>query len=126
MSVQVISQNGIPEYAVLPYPDYLVLVEQAEMLEDIHSYDDAKYAIANGNEELIPASVVNALADGENPIKVWREHRKLTQQQVAEETGISVPFVSQLETAKRKASIDVIDVMRKLALLLKVDIDDLV
>ncbi|MEN6436748.1 MAG: helix-turn-helix transcriptional regulator [Anaerolineaceae bacterium] len=55
--------------------------------------------------------------------KFWREYRKLTQQQVAEETGISVPFVSQLETAKRKASIDV---MRKLASLLKVDIDDLV
>lgn len=48
---------------------------------------------------------------------------KIDQQQVAEETGISVPFVSQLETAKRKASIDV---MKKLASLLKVDIDDLV
>lgn len=83
----------------------------------------AKNSIANSNEGLIPASVVNALADGENPIKVWRGYRGLTQQQVAEEIGISVPSVSQLETAKRKASIDV---MRKLASLLKVDIDDLV
>jgi len=123
MSVQVISQNGKPEYAVLPYSDYLVLVEQAEMLEDIHSYDEAKNSIASGDEELIPASVVNALADGGNPIKVWREYRELTQQKVAEEIGISIPFVSQLETGKRKASIDV---MKKLALLLKVDIEDLV
>jgi len=123
MSVQVISQNGKPEYAVLPYSDYLVLVEQAEMLEDIHSYDEAKNSIASGDEELIPASVVNALADGGNPIKVWREYRELTQQKVAEEIGISIPFVSQLETGKRKASIDV---LKKLALLLKVDIDDLV
>jgi DNA-binding XRE family transcriptional regulator len=123
MSVQVISQNGKPEYAVLPYSDYLVLVEQAEMLEDVHSYDEAKNSIANGNEELIPASVVNALADGENPIKVWREYRKFTQQKVAEEIGISVPYVSQLETNKRKASIDV---LKKMALLLNVDIDDLV
>jgi DNA-binding XRE family transcriptional regulator len=123
MSVQVINQNGKPEYAVLPYSDYLLLVEQAEMLEDVHSYDEAKNSIASGNEELIPASVVNALADGENPIKVWREYRELTQQKVAEEIGISIPFVSQLETGKRKASIDV---MRKLALLFYVDIDDLV
>jgi DNA-binding XRE family transcriptional regulator len=123
MSVQVISQKGKPEYAVLPYSDYLLLVEQAEMLEDIQSYDVVKNSIANGNEEFIPASVVNALADGENPIRVWREYRELTQQQVAEAIGISVPFVSQLETAKRKASIDV---MRKLASLLKLDIDDLV
>ena len=123
MSVQVINQNGKPEYAVLPYPDYLLLVEQAEMLEDVHSYDEAKNSIASGNEELIPAYMVNALADGENPIKVWREYRELTQQKIAEEIGISIPFVSQLETGKRKASIDV---MRKLALLLNVDIDDLV
>jgi DNA-binding XRE family transcriptional regulator len=123
MNIQIIRQNGKPEYAVLPYPDYLVLVEQAEMLEDIRSYDEAKKSIAGGDEELIPASVVNALADGENPIKVWREYRELTQQKVAEEIGISIPFVSQLETNKRKASIDV---MKKLALLLKVDIDDLV
>lgn len=123
MSVQVICQNGKPEYAVLPYPDYLLLVEQAEMLEDVHSYDEAKNSIANGNEELIPASIVNALADGENPIKVWREYRELTQQKVAEEIGISIPYVSQLETNKRKASIDVI---KKLAILLNVDIDDLV
>jgi DNA-binding XRE family transcriptional regulator len=123
MSVQVISQNGKPEYAVLPYSDYLVLVEQAEMLEDIHRYDEAKNSIASGNEELIPASIVNALIDGENPIKVWREYRELTQQKVAEEIGISIPYVSQLETNKRKASLDV---MKKMALLLKVDIDDLV
>ena len=123
MSVQVIKQNGKPEYAVLPYPDYLVLVEQAEMLEDIHSYDEAKNSISSGNEELIPASIVNALADGENPIKVWREYRELTQQKIAEEIGISIPFVSQLETNKRKASIDV---MKKMALILNVDIDDLV
>jgi DNA-binding XRE family transcriptional regulator len=123
MSVQIINQNGKPEYAVLPYSDYLLLVEQAEMLEDVHSYDEVKNSIASGNEELIPASVVNALADGENPIKVWREYRGLTQQKIAEEIGISVPFVSQLETGKRKASIEV---MRKLASLLNVDIDDLV
>ncbi len=123
MSVQVIHQNGKPEYAVLPYPEYLVLVEQAEMLEDIRSYDNAKKSIASGNEELFPASVVDALADGENPIKVWREYRGLTQQQVAEEIGISVPFVSQLETEKRRASIEV---MKKLASMLHVEIDDLV
>lgn len=123
MNVQVINQNGKPEYAVLPYRDYLALVEQAEMLDDIKTYDEIKRSISSGEEELIPASIVNALADGENPIKVWREYRKLTQQQVAEKIGTSVPFVSQLETAKRKASIDV---MRKLASALQVDIEDLV
>lgn len=93
------------------------------MLADIRSFDSVKNSIDNGDEELIPASVVNELADGKNPIKIWREYRQITQQQVAKEIGVSVPFISQLETAKRKASIDV---MSKLAVLLKVDIDDLV
>ena len=123
MNVQIIGQNEKPEYAVLPYSDYLLLVEKAEMLEDVHSYDEAKNSIARGNEELIPASIVNALVDGENPIKVWREYRGFTQQKVAEEIGISIPFVSQLETNKRKASSDVI---KKIAAFLNVDIDDLV
>ena len=45
------------------------------MLEDIRSFDSVKNALEIGEEELIPASVVNALAEGENPIKVWREYR---------------------------------------------------
>jgi DNA-binding XRE family transcriptional regulator len=123
MSVQVISQNGKPEYAVLPYLDYLELLKNAEMLDDIQTYDDVKNSISKGDEELIPATVANALVEGENPIKVWREYRGFTQQQLAAEISISVPFVSQLETAKRKASINV---MRKLASVLHVNIEDLV
>lgn len=108
MSIQVIYQNGKPEFAVIPYSEYLMIVEQAEMLDDIQSYDDSKKSIAEGDDELMPAPVVNALADGEKPIKVWREYRQLTQLQVAEKIGISVPYVSKLESGKRKASIDVI------------------
>lgn len=123
MKTQVISENGKPVYAVLPYPEYLLLVERAEMLDDIQSFDDAKNSIAKGEEELIPASVINALAKGENPIKVWREYRQFTQQQIAEKAGISVPYVSQLETEKRQASLEI---MRKLASVLNVDIEELI
>jgi len=122
MSVQIISENGTPQYAVLSYNDYLVLAEQAEMLEDIQAYDDVKSSLANGEEELIPVSVANALADGENPIKVWREYRRFTQLQVAEKAGISVPYVSQLETGKRNASVKV---MKQIASLFDVEIENL-
>lgn len=123
MSVHVISENGTPQYAVLPYSDYLLLVEQAEMLADIQTYDEIKSSLAKGEEELIPASFVNSIVEGENPIKVWREYRHLTQQQVAERVGISVPYVSQLETSKRKASVMV---LKKIASILTVEIEDLI
>jgi DNA-binding XRE family transcriptional regulator len=122
MSVQVIEHNGKPEWAVLPYQEYLKLVEQSEMLEDIQDFDSVKEAVENGIEETIPARVVNALLDGKSPIKVWREYRGLTQQQLAEAAGISIPFLSQIETGKRKPSVGV---LLKIASTLRLGVDDL-
>jgi len=90
-----------PEWAVIPYEAYRRLVEAAEMLHDIRAYDEAKQAIEKG-EELIPSKVTYAILDGANPIRVWREHRGLTQQELAEAAGISVPYLSQIESGKRK------------------------
>lgn len=123
MSVQIIIQNGQPEWAVLPYDEYMRLVEQAEMLEDIQDFDALHEAVQNGTEELLPAAVAFALASEENPLKVWREYRAFTQQQLAEKVGISVPFLSQIESGKRKASVGV---LVKLAAALRVDVDDLI
>ena len=49
----------------------------------------------------IPATVANAILDGEQPLKVWREHRGLTQEAVAEKAGISKAYLCQIETRKR-------------------------
>jgi transcriptional regulator with XRE-family HTH domain len=67
--------------------------------------------------------MVYGLLDGDNPIRVWREHRGLSQQQLADETGISKPYLSQLESGKREASQRVI---RRLARALSIDLDDLI
>ncbi|MGC9397353.1 MAG: helix-turn-helix domain-containing protein [Anaerolineae bacterium] len=87
-------------------------MEDAEMLQDIQDYDAAKQAIAEG-EELIPSEVVCALVDGENPIRVWREYRRMTQAHLAKVAEISVPYLSQLESGKHKGSADVLLVIAK-------------
>lgn len=107
MNVQIIEKDGNPEWAVVPYVTYQQLLEDAEMLQDVQDYDAAMQAIADG-EELIPGEVVYALLDGENPIRVWREYRGMTQPQLAKVAEISVPYLSQLETGKRKGSTDVL------------------
>ena len=107
MTVQVIERNGVPEWAVIPYEEYQHYLEAGEMLADIRAYDEAKRAIAEG-EELIPSSVTYAILDGENPIRVWRNRRGLTQQQLADQAGISKPYLSQLESGKRTGSADVL------------------
>lgn len=121
-NIQLIERDGKPEWAILPYEEYLKLLEQAEMLEDIRDYDAAKAELENGKDELIPSEVVEALLDGENPIKVWREYRGLTQQQLADTAGISKPYLSQIETAKRKGTMDILSAIAKA---LNVSLDDL-
>jgi DNA-binding XRE family transcriptional regulator len=123
MNIQIIEQNGKPEWAVIPYEEYLQLAEAVEMLQDIQDYDTARAAVERGEEELIPGEVVYAIADGENPIKIWREYRKLTQQQLAEAVGISTPYLSQIETNKRTGTTEVLTMIAKV---LKVSLDEIV
>lgn len=111
--IQIIERDGKPEWAILPYEDYLRLIEQAELLEDIRDFDAIGAAIERGDEELIPAEVVNAILDGKNPVKVWREYRGLTQQQLADAAEISKPYLSQIETGKRSGTTDVLSAMAK-------------
>ena len=122
-NIQLIERDGKPEWAVLPYEEYLALLEQAEELEDIRDYDAAKAALERGEDELIPGEVVYAILDGENPIKVWREYRGLTQQQLADKAGISKPYLSQIETGKRKGATDILSAIAKA---LNVSLDDVV
>jgi len=122
-NIQLIERDGKPEWAVVPYEEYLILLEQAEALEDIRDYDAAKMDIENGEDELIPAEVVFAILDGENPIKVWREYRESTQQQLADSAGIIKPYLSQIETGKRTAKTEILSAIAKA---LNVSLDDVV
>ena len=60
-----------------------------------------------------PSEVVFAIIDGENPIKVWREYRGLTQQQLAGAARISKPYLSQIETGKRTGSTEILSAIAK-------------
>jgi len=122
MKVQIINKDGKPEWAVLPYETYQQMIEDSEMLQDIRDYDEAKKAIEEG-EELVPSEVVYAILDGKNPIRVWREYRGLTRQQLAGAAGISVPYISQIESGKRKGSTGVLSAIARA---LDLALDDIV
>ncbi len=122
-NIQLIERDGNPEWAVIPYEEYLKLLEQVELLEDIRDYDAAKAALENDEDELIPSEVVFAILDGENPIKVWREYRGLTQQQLADKVKISKPYLSQIETGKRTGTTEILSTIAKA---LDVSLDEVV
>jgi len=122
MNVQIIERDGNPEWAVIPYKEYLRLVAEAEMLHDIRDYDATLEAIEKG-EETIPSEVVYAILDGANPIRIWREHRGLSQQQLSEAAGISKPYLSQIESGKRTGTTEV---LTAIANALNLTLDDIV
>jgi hypothetical protein len=50
MNLQIIEKRGKPEWAVIPYEDYLRLLADAKMLQDVRAYDEAKGMLAAGEE----------------------------------------------------------------------------
>ncbi|MFQ5421929.1 MAG: helix-turn-helix domain-containing protein [Anaerolineae bacterium] len=103
MNVQIIEKAGKPEWAVIPYEIYQQLLGDAEMLRDVRDFDAVRQAVDSG-EELVPDEVAYAILDGRHPIKVWREYRQLTQQELAKQAGISAAYLSQIESGKRKGT----------------------
>ena len=119
MKVQIIEKNGKPEWAVIPYREYRRLSEAAEMAEDVRDFDEA----VSRDEETVPHAVVQRLVMGEQPVKVWREYRGLTQAALARAARITPAYLSQIETGVREGSVRV---LTALARTLQVNVEDLV
>lgn len=51
--------------------------------------------MAHREGEYMPAYVVNAILDGESPVKVYREYRKMTQAGLAAEADLSVDMIKR-------------------------------
>lgn len=78
--------------------------------------------LAAGEEELVPAEIVNRIVDGENKVRVWREHRGMTARDLATKAELSVAYLSQIETGARDGSFETI---KKIAAALGISVDDL-
>lgn len=114
--------NG-EDMIVLSKSDYDALLERAELGEDIAAVDAYRKKLAAGEEEAIPEKFANRLIDGENPIRVYRELRGLSARELAEKTGISAAFLSEIENSKKEGGVST---LKKIAQALGVTIDDLV
>ncbi len=115
----IIERDGKPEYAVLEYAEFERLLAAAEDSADVAAVG-AVYA--DDTEEMLPSDMVARLVAGENPIRVWREHRGMTGRDLADAVGVRQSYISQIETGKREGSIDV---LRRIAIALGITLDDL-
>ncbi len=117
--IQFIERDGKREFAVIPIELYERLTAALEDADDA-ALADAARAADDGFR--IPAAVVNALLEGEQPVKVWREQRCLTQDALAAKAGISKAYLCQIETRKR---VGALKTLRAIADALALKVDDL-
>lgn len=107
--------------------EYEALIAAAEDAED-----RAIIAAARAREEALgfeaahadslPLARVKQLSSGIHPVRVWRQHRGLTLEALADAAGISRSYLNEVETAKKPGSLDA---MTKIARALGIKLDDL-
>ena len=107
MNIQIIENNGTPEYTIVPFDEWEKIISRMEDLEDIREARTVSAEIAAG-VETFPADFVKRLSSGESRLKVWREYRKLTLAKLAKTCGVSIPAISQIENDKRTPSVDLL------------------
>ena len=114
------------EIAILPRKEYEALAAKAaEADEDIGSarlVARARKEIAAG-APLIPKKIVDCIVDGENPLRVLREWRDMTQLALSSKTDIGQGYISDLESGRRKGTTAA---LKKIAAAMNVPLDLLV
>lgn len=118
MTVKTVKRDGV-RYVLVPEAAFRKMQADSEDLADIRAYDEAMAT----PQEFFPSAMVDRLLKGENPVRVYREYRGLTQEALVAKVGISKPFLSQIENGVRTPSLAT---AKKLAKALAVDVDDLV
>jgi DNA-binding XRE family transcriptional regulator len=126
-SVQFIHTPGGDDLVVLPRTDYDRLVAlAAEAQEDAGAsriVRSSTRALKEGREVVLPKTVVDRLANGDNPVRVVREWRDMIQGELAVAVGISQNYLSEIETGRRKGPAEL---QKKLARALGVPLDLLI
>lgn len=113
-------KTGAPAFAVVPCDAYEALLAAAEDREDMAALarNDRE-----GLGELVPHEVMLRLANGESPVRVWREHRGMTQAALAIAANVPQASISEIENGTRGGSVAT---LQRIARALAVDLEDVV
>ena len=98
--------------------DYDRMVAASEMLADVPAYDAAMSIPGDG----MPVAFFTRIIQGENPVRVIREWRGLTQAELARRAGLHRVQLHDVETGKSRGSVDT---LKAIAGALGVGLDDI-
>jgi len=118
MTINILKHNNQPAFAIVPYNEYKAMLEAYEGFQDLKRVSKFKKEKHSFFPEEIPSRIIK----GENPIKVYREYRNITQESLAKTLSVSKQYISQIENNKTKPSLKI---LKGLAQILNVTVDDL-
>src|SRR5262245_18846228 len=105
-------RDGAPQHAVLGWDYY----------QELLAHSSRPSAVTRLGPD-VPDAIIRRTADGILPLRAWREFRVFSQAQLAQLTGISRAYLTQLETGERAGALEV---MARLARNLGCLIEDLI
>ena len=116
----ILDDAGNPAFAVLPWREYERLIKGGAeaLVSDEEIYDRAK----SEEDESFSIEVADQLVAGKNPIRVFRNHRGMTQIELAAAININPVYLSQIETGRRNGSTKT---LASIAKALNVSLDDI-
>ena len=85
MPYPILSTNGQPSHVLVPIAEFDALMK--ESIADGHTF--------------VPLDVGEAMLDGDTPLKAWRNHKRLTQEEMAERMGVTRSSYAQMEKSER-------------------------
>lgn len=100
--------------------DLLHIQGKPYVLVPLHDYREMT---TSGEKKHLPEDILDQLsARQEHPLKIIRKYREMTQADLAKKSGISRPYLTEIETGKKDGSLRA---MKALAEALDVNVGDL-
>lgn len=122
---RIVGADGKTMFIVVPAEEYALLtqtVDAAREMVHARAMLGGRLVDRLGGHDGVPATVAHRIADGENPVRVWRENRGLKAVALARAAGISPAYLSEIETGKKDGTFRT---MAAIARVLNVSLDDL-
>jgi DNA-binding XRE family transcriptional regulator len=87
MPYPVLSTDGVPSHVLVPIEEWESLIKKRRSVADGHTF--------------VPLDVGEAVIAGDTPLKAWRNHKRLTQEEVAARMGVTRASYAQMEKSAR-------------------------
>lgn len=121
MSFELVVKNG-QTFALVPVRKYESVLAEMELQNDTRLMEAALARLKSGKDEVIPISLTVRRLNGENTVKIWREFREMTQEELSAVSGVSRGMIASIESGHKQPGIGS---LRKLARALNCDIGNL-